>query len=122
MPSHLCANALWPIYRLEAGILQEIREREESHAEMSAGIKGRMAAAVAAIEELAESSITGRFEPGMHQHVSHISNLRTRAVTYSARGGIVCGGGWLACRGLTDRGEATDLGADGYAMGFCMVH
>lgn len=66
---------------------------------MSAGIKGRMAAAVAAIEELAESSITSRFEPGMHQHVSHVSNLTTRALPYSARGGLARGEGRRACRG-----------------------
>lgn len=58
------------VVRLEAGILTEIREREESHAETFEGLKGKYAAAASAVEELAGSSITDRFEPGLGQHVS----------------------------------------------------
>lgn len=56
--------------RLEAGIVQEIKERKDTHTMMFAGLQEKLKAAVATVEAEAEASITARFEPGLSDHVS----------------------------------------------------
>lgn len=58
--------------RLEAGIVREIEECEETHAEMFAGLQEKLKAASAFVEAEAEASITARFEPGLLEHVSEL--------------------------------------------------
>lgn len=55
--------------RLEAGIIQEIQEREETHSIMFTGLQEKLKASVATIEGEAEAAITARFEPGLNENV-----------------------------------------------------
>ncbi|CAM9600903.1 unnamed protein product [Pylaiella littoralis] len=57
---------------LEAGIVREIEECEETHAEMFAGLEEKLKAASAFVEAEAEASITARFEPGLLEHVERV--------------------------------------------------
>eukprot|EP00904_Undaria_pinnatifida_P012905 jgi/Undpi1/8745/HiC_scaffold_25.g11207.m1 len=58
--------------RLEAGINQEIRDSEESHAVMFEGLENTLEAATKAIEVQAEADITVSFEPGLDEHIKRV--------------------------------------------------
>lgn len=59
--------------RLEAGIIQEIQEREATHSVMFTGLQEKLKASVATIEAEAEASITARFEPALLENVREFS-------------------------------------------------
>ncbi|CAM9595931.1 unnamed protein product [Scytosiphon promiscuus] len=64
---------------LEAGIIQEIQEREATHSVMFAGLQEKLKASVATIEGEAEASITARFEPALLENLERVEADEAKA-------------------------------------------